>query len=283
MEKEVSFYSLDGLRLDGTFRDTEPNRGVAVLVHGGGVDRNEVGFYQRFATYLSENGYSSLRFDWRGAGSSEGTFADVTLSGIANDVRVAIAAARSYTGQDAVHLVGTSFGGGPAVMTAKDDERAVKSLCLFNPVLNYRVRLLEEKNFWSNESGLDPSSRQLMKTVGYLPHGSSIKMARPLINEVCYVSPHLLIADLRVPTLLAHGNRDQLVRFEMSKAYHHTAGPNRFVTIDGADHGFSWPGDDDYTHPQTLAWQTEVYQEAVSWMSATPGSAGLTSPTPSGG
>jgi uncharacterized protein len=273
MEKEVSFYSLDGLRLDGTFRNVEPNHGVAVLVHGGGVDRNEVGFYQRFATYLSENGYASLRFDWRGAGSSEGELADVTLSGIANDILVAIAAARSYTRHDAVHLVGTSFGGGPTVMISRNNESEVKSLCLFNPVLNYRARLLEEKkNFWSNESGLDPSSRERLNKDGYLLHGSSIKMARPLINEVCYVSPYLLMADLRVPTLLAHGKSDNLVRFDMSVAYHHTAGPNRFIAIDGADHGFSWPGDDDYTHPQTLKWQAEVFQKAVSWMSATQGS-----------
>ncbi|MGH4007533.1 MAG: alpha/beta hydrolase [Pseudonocardiaceae bacterium] len=52
--------------LDGT-----PARAV-VLVHGGGVTREESGFFTRLAAGLGEAGVASLRFDLCGHGESEG-------------------------------------------------------------------------------------------------------------------------------------------------------------------------------------------------------------------
>lgn len=266
-DQEVSFFSFDGLRLDGTFVSAERQRGAVILVHGGGVDRNEDGFYTRFANFLSKNGYCSLRFDFRSAGSSQGTYADLTINGIANDIRSAIRYMTSLIRHDPLHLVGTSFGGGPCVVICNKEPALIKSLCLFNPLLNYQARLLEEKPYWNNDTGLTKEASDKLTADGFLSHGGTIKMTRPLINEACFVEPYRMMAGITVPTLIAHGTKDSLIKYSMSEAYHKTAGPNKFITIDGADHGFTQPGDVDYSHPQTLEWQEQIFNEAISWMS----------------
>jgi uncharacterized protein len=88
----IRFRTLDGLHLTGTFAspDAAPDR-AAVLVHGGGVTREEGGFFTRLAAGLAEAGVASLRFDLRGHGESEGRQEDLTLSAILNDIRVALA------------------------------------------------------------------------------------------------------------------------------------------------------------------------------------------------
>jgi hypothetical protein len=63
---QVEFRSLDGLRLCGTLVVPSPARGPAVvLVHGGGVTREEGGFFTQLASGLAEAGLPSLRFDYR--------------------------------------------------------------------------------------------------------------------------------------------------------------------------------------------------------------------------
>jgi alpha/beta superfamily hydrolase len=53
-----------------------------------------------------------LRFDFRGHGNSDGRQEDLTLPGVVNDIRAAIARVRDETGSAAVNLLGTSFAGG---------------------------------------------------------------------------------------------------------------------------------------------------------------------------
>jgi alpha-beta hydrolase superfamily lysophospholipase len=87
--------TLDGLRLDGTLvtPDGLPERGV-VFVHGGGVTREEAGFFTRLAIGLGEAGVASLRYDLRGHGQSDGLMQETTLSAHLNDIRVALAQLR---------------------------------------------------------------------------------------------------------------------------------------------------------------------------------------------
>ncbi|WP_245549096.1 alpha/beta hydrolase [Nocardia exalbida] len=65
--------TLDGLHLAGTIVTPEQPAARAVpLVHGGGVTREEGGFFTRLAAGLADAGFASLRFDLRGHGESEG-------------------------------------------------------------------------------------------------------------------------------------------------------------------------------------------------------------------
>src|SRR5882672_7134271 len=80
--------TLDGLHLAGTLATPGGTTDrVVVLVHGGGVTREEGGFFTRLAAGLAEAGVASLRFDLRGHGESDGRQEELTLSSILNDIR----------------------------------------------------------------------------------------------------------------------------------------------------------------------------------------------------
>ena len=264
--KDVTFFSLDGLKLKGTFtRQRKQKLGVAVLVHGGGVDRNEDGFYIHLAEKLSKIGISSFRFDWRAHGKSEGKLKEMTLLGIVNDIHSSVTLASKYAKMDKVHLIGTSFGGGlSAYFTAKYSNK-VKSLVLMNPLLNYKKRLLEEKPFWKDDKLSKEGIRDLNER-GYLPHGSVFRMGRPLINELFHIHPYLNMSKITTPTLTIHGTKDSMVPYDIAFRFHKVTSKNKFLSIAGADHGFTAPGDEDYSDPQTIKWQTFAIDNAIEWI-----------------
>lgn len=263
----LSFFSSDGLKLEGTVIKTRKTEvGMVVLVHGGGVDRDEDGFYITLAERLEEAGFSSFRFDWRAHGKSEGELEDMTLLSIVNDIRSAVNTALEQTKLGQVHLVGTSFGGGLSAYYTAKFPKMVKSLVLMNPLLNYKKRLLEEKSFWGQNS-LTREGAQELSQQGYLPHGTVFRMGIPLINELFYIHPYLEMKNITVPTLTIHGSNDSMVPFDISEQYHKVRGHSEFIAIEGADHGFTESGDEDYTRPQTIEWQNFAIKKAVSWIS----------------
>lgn len=69
---DTHFTSPDGLTLSATLVPSDELQHAAVLVHGGGVAREEGGFFARLAASLADVGVASLRFDLRGHGKSEG-------------------------------------------------------------------------------------------------------------------------------------------------------------------------------------------------------------------
>lgn len=264
--KNVPFFSFDGLKLEGTFVWPRKKKiGVAVLVHGGGVDRDEDGFYIRFSEKLSKVGISSFRFDWRAHGKSEGKLEEMTLLGVVNDIHSAVNLATEYTNMRKVYLVGTSFGGGLCAHFAAKNSDKVERLVLMNPLLNYKKRLLEDKPFWQNKKLTKKGIDELNK-IGYLPHGSVFRMGRPLINELFHINPYLDMSKITVPTLTIHGTKDSMVPFDISFQYHKAKGKSKFISIEGADHGFTVPGDEEYSDPQTIKWQALAIDEAINWL-----------------
>jgi alpha-beta hydrolase superfamily lysophospholipase len=133
-EHLVQFRTLDGLRLTGTFvaPDAHEQGKAVVLVHGGGVTREEGGFFARLATGLAAAGTASLRFDLRGHGESEGWQEELTLTTILNDIRVALAKVRDLSGVARLSLLGASFAGGVCAYYAAKRTAEISRLVLLN-------------------------------------------------------------------------------------------------------------------------------------------------------
>jgi len=179
----VGFRSLDGLRLAGTYAaSVTPPGSVAVLVHGGGVTRDEGGFFARMADGLAAGGVASLRFDLRGHGESEGRQEDLTISGVLNDIRAAVAHATALAGAVPVHLLGASFGGGICGYYAAQYPGALAKLVLINPLINYKKRFIDDKPYWIDDQIDDDAGRELLQK-GLLSHSPTFKLGRPLLNE----------------------------------------------------------------------------------------------------
>ena len=261
---------LDGLHLAATLIAPEAASEVGVvLVHGAGVTREEGGFFTRLADGLAEVGVSSLRYDLRGHGESDGRQEEVTLSAHLNDIRVALAYVRqAITGASRVSLLGTSFGGGLAAYYAAKQPGGLARLVLLNPQLDYKSRYIDQKSHWSS-GFLDDETARVLSEQGYISHRPGVKHGRALLNEVFWLRPHAVLGEITVPTLIVHGIEDTFIPIESSRgATRQLQVEHKLVEIDGAQHGFAVHDDPTYADPQSQEWQAFVINTVAEWLTA---------------
>ncbi|MEQ4723815.1 alpha/beta fold hydrolase [Nonomuraea sp. B19D2] len=216
--REIVFRSLDGLNLRGTLvaPDVPPTTPATVLVHGGGVTREEGGFFSRLALGLADAGLPSLRFDFRAHGESEGRQEDLTIAGVVNDIRAAAEYVYAELGCEQANIIGASFGGGISAFYASRYPEAVRRLVLINPLLNYKKRFVNDKPYWQGDHINEDAGRELT-TQGLVSHSPTFKLGRGLLNEVFYLQPHQELGNIHAPTLLVHGTGDTFIPVQSSR------------------------------------------------------------------
>ncbi|MFI0895460.1 alpha/beta hydrolase [Streptomyces sp. NPDC020983] len=267
----VTLRTLDGLRLSGSLvkPDTRSSQGV-VLVHGGGVTRDEGGFFTRLATGLADSGIPSLRFDLRGHGESEGRQEELTLATILNDIRVAVSRLRDATSVQEITLLGASFGGGVCAYYAAKRADDISRLVLFNPQLDYKKRTIDTRPYWVDDSISEEAALRLTED-GFIQFTPTLRHGRPLLNEVFWLHPYAVLGEIRSPTLIVHGTRDTFVSVESSRsAARQFRAPCELVEIDGAQHGFAVHDDPGYREPQSQEWQAFVIRTVIDWLTRSP-------------
>jgi hypothetical protein len=265
----TTFRTHDGLRLAGTLvASDEPSERAIVLVHGGGVTREEAGYFGRLADGLALVGVASLRFDLRGHGESEGRQEDLTLSAILNDIGSALAHLLTQIEAARLSLLGTSFSGGIAAYFAAHRAGELDRLVLCNPLLNYKKRFIDDKPYWSDDQIDEDAGRELAEN-GYLAHSPTFKLGRPLLNEVFWLQPHTIIGQIQTPTLLVHGTKDTFVPIESSRAAAaQLKAPHELVEVEGAQHGFAVDNDPTYADPQSRSYQDFVIGTIAGWLTS---------------
>lgn len=85
-----------------------------------------------FARQLAARGHPVLRFDFTGNGDSEGSFSDLSMALLVDDLRCAILEARRLTGATDINLLGLRLGANVAMMAA--DAADVRQLILWSPI-----------------------------------------------------------------------------------------------------------------------------------------------------
>jgi pimeloyl-ACP methyl ester carboxylesterase len=268
-ESVVKFRTFDGLHLAGTLASPDrPGDRAVVLVHGGGVTREEGGFFTRLGAGLGEAGVASLRFDLRGHGDSEGRQEDLTLAAILNDIRTALKWLRHSSGASRLSLLGASFTGGTCAYYAAKRAAEIDRLVLLNPQLNYKKRTIDSRSYWHDDQLGEAEARQLSEP-GYIQFTPTLRHGRAILNEVFWFEPLAVLGEITAPTLLVHGTKDTFVPVEDSRA----AAPlltakHRLVEIDGSQHGFAVHDDPHYLNPQSQAWQAQVIETVAAWITA---------------
>lgn len=113
MERLICFEN-EGCRLYGILGSpdsAQPRAGV-VVVHGwSGCRMGPHQILVKLCRQLNEEGYSTLRFDLRGRGESEGDTASANLDGMISDTATAVNYMRSEAGAQTVGVVGICSGG----------------------------------------------------------------------------------------------------------------------------------------------------------------------------
>lgn len=259
----------DGLDLAGTL--TEPDgagRRAVLLVQGASVTREEGGFFTRLAAGLAEAGTASLRIDLPGHGESEGRQEDLTLSALLNVIRGSLEHLASAVPGVRTSLAAASFSGGVAAHYAAKRPDDLERLVLFNPLLDYRKRFVDDKAEWSADGYLDDEKATELKKQNYLLHGPGFRLGRALLNEAFWFEVRENLPRIAAPTLIVHGTEDTFVPVESSRAAdRELACEHRLIQLDGAQHGFAVHNDPEYADPRTRAWQGQVIGEVREWLS----------------
>uniref|UniRef100_A0AAU2ACE6 Lysophospholipase n=1 Tax=Streptomyces sp. NBC_00093 TaxID=2975649 RepID=A0AAU2ACE6_9ACTN len=263
----VTVRTLDGQQLAATLtRPQEPASRAIVLVHGGGVTREEGGFFTRLAGGLADAGVASLRFDLRGHGDSEGRQEDLTLAIILNDIRVALAYLREATGVQEISLLGASFGGGICAYYAAKRPDELTRLVLLNPQLNYKKRNIDSRPYWESDY-LQEEAAQQLTSQGFIQFTPSLRHGRAIFNEVFWLKPHEVLGEVQAPTLIVHGNADTLVPIDGTlAAVPQFQVPCRLVEVEGSQHGFAVHDDPQYLNPKSQEYQAFVIRTVSEWL-----------------
>ncbi|MFD5900076.1 alpha/beta hydrolase [Streptomyces microflavus] len=266
VDHETSFQSLDGTALFGTIASAMTPVGLAILVHGSGVTREEGGFFTRLAAGLAASGITNLRFDLRAHGASGGSESELTIASVTNDIRAAGHHLLTHTGQQGpVHVIAASFSGGAAALHAAHRPDEVGKLVLLNPRLDYKERYVTSRPGWSDDY-LSKEMAARLDGQGFTEK-SPFELNRALLNEVFYLSTPAILGAVRAPVLMVHGTADTFVPVESSRRHKPMfGGPVELVELDGAQHGFAVHDDPQYLAPQSQAWQREVIDRVSAYL-----------------
>ncbi|PVD16576.1 alpha/beta hydrolase [Mesotoga sp. Brook.08.105.5.1] len=215
----VHFFN-EGQRINGIL--TEPEllqtpAPVIILLHGflGHMDDllvndSEESLFEMTARIFAERGISSLRFDFRGSGISEGEWKDTTFNKQVSDAISSISFLQSLENADSnrIGVVGLSQGGLVAACLAARDSR-VRSVALWSavaiPIHTYSALL-----------GVDSVERATNATpfeeiVASISWGGITVLRKEFFDELFSVNPVAEIVSYTGPLLVVSGLKDDLV------------------------------------------------------------------------
>src|SRR4030066_915432 len=120
--EKVSFKS-EGCRISGILHLPERKNPPCIIASHGLLSSKDSEKYIALGKQLTKEGMSTLRFDFRGIGESEGSEEDNTISKKIADLSAAIDFIKSYPGLgNRIGLLGSSLGGFLSLMKASMDK-----------------------------------------------------------------------------------------------------------------------------------------------------------------
>jgi len=132
MKEEPIVFQSQGFTIKGLFENAPGEKAVVVThphpLYGGDMHNNVV---QSVVTAYRKAGYSTLRFNFRGAGGSQGAYDEGV--GEQEDVKAALAY-MSESGKTSIDLAGYSFGAWVNALGLNDFDQAKRTIMVSPPV-----------------------------------------------------------------------------------------------------------------------------------------------------
>ena len=233
MEK-VNFKNSRNLNLVGNFYSTDSGS-VIVMAHGFTGDKSEWGRFDKTAEALNKAGYNVLAFDFSGSGESDND--SLTVDKQVDDLNCAIRFV-SDRGFKNIGLFGLSLGG-LISLKVYSPEKNIKTMVLWAPVTAKKNNYAEQK-FTAEEI-------KELKEKGYITkireegsHRRVIIIDKQMIKDRESVNQKELLANIKCPVLIIHGDKDESVPLEDSKsAIKYLSSESKLEIIEGADHQFT--------------------------------------------
>lgn len=209
-----------------------PTRRLVVLCHGFLSGKNST-TNRTLTRLLKEQDLATFRFDFFGHGDSDGPFENITVT-LALHQTLAALDLVTIRGYDRIGLVGSSFGGLVAILTAAQC-RDIACLALKCPVVDFAEELrltfsAEELDRW-----------QATGTIPNIVGGPDRVRLHYDFYEDCL--KHIAYGPaerITAPTLIVQGEQDECVPLHQSQRLHDVlGGPKRLDLLPGADHQFT--------------------------------------------
>ncbi len=228
-------------RLD---RPQGPHVATALFVHCFTCGK-DIAAARRVSARLAAMGIAVLRFDFTGLGHSEGEFANTSFSSNVADI-IAAAQALETKGMAPALLIGHSLGGA-AVLRAAGSLPSVAAVATIGaPFDPGHVT----HNFGAQLDQIAEEGAAAV-TLG----GRTLTIGRGFVEDVAQQNLTAAIAGLKLPLLVLHAPRDEVVGIDnATQIFVAAKHPKSFVTLGEADHLLSDPADADYAAEVIAAW-----------------------------
>lgn len=206
-EKPITFLSPKKEKLFGILSSPKGNKKVpaVLLVHGFAKTKSERKFVE-LARNLAKNGISAFRFDFSGCGDSEGKFEEMRISKQVGELNAAFQklTKEKRINKDRIGIFAHSLG---TVITSlfQKKYRGIKCLVLASLALD-QARLIKK---WYT-----PSQIKQWKKQGYLDT-DKFRVGLGYLEETVDYTP--IISEIRIPTLVLHGGKDEDIPLETAK------------------------------------------------------------------
>jgi alpha-beta hydrolase superfamily lysophospholipase len=219
-----------------------------IFSHGFTQHRIGPGFlYVKLARYLASQGIASLRFDFSGAGESDGNFSDMTFTTMHSDLVSAVGHVRAAYSPTACLLLGHSLGACVAAQSAALVDAS--GLILLAPV----AFPMEHVGNFAHVIAGGPNKNGFFE-LG--PH----EMSNAFLDDLKSANPlRALAGSFHGAMLIFHGKADQRVRPLESEAFVRCAHDNAIAVehhlLHEADHRFS-----------TVSARAEICATMATWI-----------------
>jgi uncharacterized protein len=233
LEETLTFHDRHGHAIAAILSTPDrPTTSLAVLCHGFLSNKNST-TNKTLTRLLNEQGLATFRFDFFGQGDSDGPFEEITTTVALHQAEAALdlVAVRGY---DRIGLVGSSFGGLVAILTAAR-RRDLACLALKCPVVDFAEELRLTFGF---------EALAQWKATGTIPNimgGSDrIRLKHDFYEDCLGQIAYGPAERISIPTLIVQGERDECVPLHQSKRlYDALKGPKRLDLLPEADHQFT--------------------------------------------
>lgn len=211
-------------------------RGLVVLVHDLGLDRDEGGFFRDLAHDLAADGFVSVRGDWRCHGPVAAPWEEFSLGAAAADLTGLLHGSSSRFPGLPLHVLASGFSAGVSLQAVRAAGLSACSVVLLAPVVDYVAALLPDRALgpW----GLSASAAGEVAATGFVV-AAPRPVSRQLLLEAVLLDVPSELVRLGLPALVLHGTGDSVVPFESSEVLAESV-PALVVLrkVPAAEHGF---------------------------------------------
>jgi uncharacterized protein len=223
----IDFASRDqGLKIQGWWIPAQANRGTLIVLHGLGATRQD---HLRWALPLWRSGLNLVLIDLREHGASEGEFFTYGFHEWKDVAGVIDTLEARKLGAGPIVVLGISAGGSVAVSAAAHDDR-IAGLVTIGAFADLS-QTIERQTPWLS-SGMRSRGMRRAETLAQF--------------DIAQTSPQTLIAQVKGPKLIMHGQLDDYIPFHDGEVLFAAAtGEKAFYPIPGANHATMLSADGD--------------------------------------